>query len=637
MLSVWKKIMLQDIRDNSQGVIAKVIVGLIIAIFALFGVDSIIGGFITSPPVAEVNGEEITEVQLQANTQNLIATLGGNIEALDQELLEQISLNQLIEELVMRQLAQGNSMSVSSDRIDRSIIQTPTFQINGVFDSELAILTMQSQGFSVPLYRETLREQMLMAQVANAYASSNFVTDAELERLVKLSSQTRDLRYLSVTMGTRTLDTPISDEEIQSYYDDNQNLFAEDASVVVNYVLLDKSVISDEIAVDQDMLLAKYEEDRSAFEGASEMRASHILFEVGGELDEAEALALAEAAGERLAAGEEFAALALELSSDTVSAEEGGDIGFTDGSAFPPELEEALNRLTLNQVSGPVVTDFGVHLVKLTEDNENVYPTFEELSERLEAELKSAEVELRFAERLADLSNLAFETADLTAISDQLGLEISQSQAFSRDGGNGNFANADVIGAAFSDQVLIDGNNSDALELSDSLAMVLRLEQFNEASILPLEEVAGEISVNIRTDMEREAVITLGEELLAAAQANETLLTQLLADNGLEWVEALAVDRNGFSLNRQILDEAFGMPEPDGAAERSSLTLDNGTFVIVELNKVTEGSVDSIPEDQRIAMTNRMLSDLGNSDFQAFLGNLRESADIQSSFADENF
>jgi peptidyl-prolyl cis-trans isomerase D len=631
-----EEIMLQNIRDNSQGVIAKVIVGFIIAIFALFGVESIIGGFMTSPPVAEVNGEEITETQLQANTQNLIATLGGNIEALDQELLEQISLNQLIEELVMRQLAKGNSMSVSSDRIDRSIIQTPSFQLNGVFDSELAVRTMNSQFLSVAQYRETLRGQMLMAQVANAYASSNFVTDGELNRLVKLSSQTRDLRYLSVTMGTRTLDTAIRDEQIQSYYDDNQELFEEDASVVVNYVLLDKSIISDEIALDENALLAKYEEDRSAFEGSAEKRAAHILFEINGDLTEAEALELAANASVRLSNGEEFRALALELSSDTASAEEGGDIGFTDGSAFPPELEEALDELALNEVSGPVITDFGVHLVKLTEDNENVYQSFEELSERLERELKSAEVEALFAQKLADLSNLAFETADLTQISEELGLTVLQSQAFSRDGGNGLFADAAVIDAAFSDTVVNDGNNSDALELNDSQAMVLRLERFNETSILPLEEVAGEISVNIRTDMERDAAATLGEELFAAVD-DEPLLTQLLANNQLAWVEAAAVDRNGFSVNRQILAEVFAMPEPANGPERSSLTLDNGTFVIVELIQVTQGNVDSIPEDQRDSMINRMLSDLGNSDFQAFLGNLTESADIQSRLADESF
>ena len=628
--------MLQNIRDNSQGVIAKVIVGFIIAIFALFGVESIIGGFITSPPVAEVNGEEITEVQLQANTQNLIGTLGGNIDGLDQDLIEQISLNQLIEEVVMRQLAQSTSMSVSSDRIDRSIIQTPSFQINGVFDPDLAVRTMTSQGFSVPIYRDTLRKQMLMAQVANAYASSNFVTNAELDRLVKLSSQTRDLRYLSVTMGTRTLDTPISEEQIQSYYDENQNLFEEDASVIVSYVLLDKNTISDEIAVAEDVLLAKYEEDRSAFEGSSEKRASHILFEVGADLNEAQALELAQSASARLANGEEFGVVARELSSDTASAEEDGDIGFTDGSAFPQELEEALDALSLDEISGPVVTDFGVHLVKLTEDNDNVYQTFEELSSRLERELKSAEVELLFAERLADLSNLAFETADLIQISEELGLTILQSQALSRDGGSGLFSSQEVIDAAFSEAVLNDGNNSDALELSDSQVMVLHLEQYIEESILPLEDVAGEISVNIRTDMERKAATALGESLYAAVDDKDQL-DQLLTENQLEWVVADAVDRNAFSLNRQVLQEVFAMPEPLDSPERSNLTLDNGTFVIVELNQVTEGSIDSIPEEQRDSMTDRMLSDLGNSDFQAFLGNLRDSADIQSSLADENF
>lgn len=628
--------MLQDIRDNSQGVIAKVIVGVIIAIFALFGVESIIGGFITSPPVAEVNGEEITEAELQANTQNLIATLGGNLDSLDQGLLEQISLNQLIEERVMRQLASSSSMSVSSDRIDRSIIETPSFQINGVFDPDLAIRTMQSQGFSVPLYRDTLSQQMIMAQVANAYASSNFVTDLELERLIKLTSQTRDLRYLSVTMGTRTLDTPITDEEIQTYYDENQAQFEEDASVSVSYVLLDKAVIEEEISLDPTLLREKYEEDRGTFEGASEKRASHILFEVGANLSEAEALTMAAAAAERLSAGEDFGELALELSSDTISAEEQGDIGYTDGSAFPPELEEALAELSLNEVSAPVTTDFGVHLVKLTEDNENEYPAFEEVSARLERELKSSEVELLFAERLEDLSNLAFESADLTAISEQLGLAIQTSDAFSRTGGGGLFSNQEVIEAAYSDQVIIDGNNSDALELSDSQAMVLRLEQFNEASVLPLEEVAGEISVVIRTEMEREAVRELGEQLYASIEEGADI-TELLQENNMGWIDANGVDRNGISINRQILTEVFAMAEPDGEPVRSNLTLDNGTYVVVELNQVNEGSLDTISDEQRQSLTSSMLADLGNSDFQAFLANLRGNAEISSSLADENF
>ena len=628
--------MLQDIRDNSQGVIAKVIVGLIIAIFALFGVESIIGGFVTSPPVAEVNGDEITEAELQANTQNLIASLGGNLDSLDQDLLEQISLNQLIEELVMKQVAEQSAMTISSKRIDQNIIDTASFQINGVFDSDLAVRTMASQGFSVPLYRETLSKQMLMAQVANAYASSNFVTNSELENIIKLTSQSRDFRYLSVTLGTRTLDTPITDAEIQAYYDENQEQFREDESVVVNYVMLDKSIIADEIVVDEATLMAQYEEERGAFEGSSEKRASHILFEVGSGMSEDQALAAAAAAKQRLDAGEDFPALALELSSDTVSAEDGGDIGYTDGTAFPPELEEALEQLSLNEVSSPVVTEFGVHLVRLTEDNENVFPAFEEVSERIERDLKSSEVELLYSERLSDLSNLAFETADLVEISEQLELPILQSQAFTRLGGNGVFSNPAITDAAFSDEVLIDGNNSDVIELNDAQSVVLRLNQFNESSILPRGEVEGQISVILRTQMEREAVRTLGEEIFANID-NDAALAALLAENELQWVEADGVVRTSNTVNSRILEEAFSLAEPEGEPVRTTLSLDNGTFVVMELTEVTEGTLDSIPEADRRSLTTRMISDLGNSDFQAYLSTLKNNADVQSRLADEEF
>lgn len=628
--------MLQDIRDNSQGVIAKVIVGLIIAIFALFGVESIIGGFVTSPPVAEVNGDEITEAELQANTQNLIASLGGNLEALDQDLLEQISLNQLIEELVMKQVARQAEMTISSNRIDRNIIDTASFQINGQFDSDLAVRTMASQGFSVPLYRETLSQQMLMAQVANAYASSNFVTNSELENLIKLTSQTRDFRYLSVTLGTRTLGTAITDAEIQAYYDENQEEFREDESVVVSYVMLDKTVIADEIAVDEATLLAQYEEERGAFEGSSEKRASHILFEVGAGMTEDQALAAATAAKQRLDAGEDFAALALELSSDVISAEDGGDIGYTDGTAFPPELESALELLSLNEVSVPVITEFGAHLVLLTEDKENVYPAFDEVSARIERELKSSEVELIYSERLADLSNLAFETADLLEISDQLGLPILQSQEFTRLGGNGIFSNPGITDAAFSDEVLIDGNNSELIELNDSQSVVLRVTQFNESSILPREDVEAQISVILRTQMEREAVRDLGDEVFANLE-NPEVLAGLLADNELEWVEAEGVARTSNTVNRRILEEAFTLADPEEAPVRTTLTLDNGTFVVMELTQVTEGTLDALPQAERASLTSRMISDLGNSDFQAYLGTLKKNADVKSRLADESF
>ncbi len=627
--------MLQDIRDNSQGVIAKVIIGFIVAIFALFGVDSIMSGFTTSPPVAEINGEEISEAQLQSGTQNLLNSIGGNADTLDQGLLEQAALRQIIEKVILRQSAQNAEMSISSDRVDRSIVENPEFQINGIFDPDFATRTMASQGFSVPLYRETLQQQMLLYQLANAYSSTAFVTDAELDRIAGLSAQTRDFRYLSIPLGTRTLGTAISDGEIQTYYDENQNDFTEEETVMVQYVMLDKNVIAEELEFDENLVLAQYEIEKAAFEAFAEKRASHILFEIGEDLSEEEALELAANAKQRIDSGEDFGALSLELSSDTVSAEEEGDIGFTDGTVFPEAIEEALSALLVNEVSAPVVSEFGVHIVKLTEDSENVFQTFEEVAGRIERELKSSEVELLYAERLENLSNLAFETAGLETISSELGLDILVSDSFSRSGASGIFSNQLILAAAFSEEVLLEENNSEVLELDSSQAVVLSMLEFEEASVLPLEEVEPEIAVLLRTEMERNAVQELSDQIMTALENAESP-GQLFADNELEWLTEQGVGRADGGVNREILNRIFEMSlGEEGTPVYGNLTLLNDTAVIVELNKITAGSIETLTETERENLISSIVADLGNNDFQAYMGTLQENADIETRISEQ--
>ena len=627
--------MLQDIRDNSQGVISKVIIGVIIAVFALTGASYLIDRLpITS--VAEVNGEEITEAQLQAETQQFLNSIGAGIDSIDQELLEQIALNQLIEQVILRQSTEDASMAISSNEIDRQILQTEAFQIDGVFNSDLAVRTMAAQFLNVPQYRAFLRQQLLLVQMANAYSSSNFVTKAELNKVAELTGQTRDFRYISITLGARTLGTAISNNEIAAYYEANTDNFIEEESVLLDYVVLSKNQIAGEIQVDEAQLRAQYESEREAYEGSSEKRAAHILFEVGADRGEDDALTLAGAARQRIVDGEDFGALALEFSSDVVSAEEGGDIGYTDGSAFPLEIEEVLESLTLNELSGPVVTEFGVHLVKLTEDSENLFQPYEEVAERIERDLKSAEVELIYGERLGNLSNLAFETGDLLTISEELNLVILQSEPIGRSGGSAIFANQALITAAFSDAVLLEGNNSDVIELDTEQAVVLRVREFTEAVVQPLQEVQPEIAVILRTEMEKDEVQELGNRLLAAAVAGEGL-DELLVENELGWIVEEAVERIAFTANREIINKAFEMQRPTSEAVLATITLDNGTFVLLELNQVQPGAIDSLEEDELITLTDTLASSLGNSDFEAFLNNLKEDADIQLRDVIEDF
>ena len=204
----------------------------------------------------------------------------------------------------------------------------------------------------------------------------------------------------------------------------------------------------------------------------------------------------------------------------------------------------------------------------------------------------------------------------------------------SRANGSGLFANSAVLDAAFSNEVILDGNNSDVIEIDDSEAIVLRLSHYNESTLLPLEEVAAEISVILRTEKERGAVAELGELLLAARENGEDI-DSLLQENELEWIDAEGVDRNAFTVNREILEQVFSMPAPESSASVSNIVLPNGTYVLIELNGVTVGELSSIPEPDRKRLVSSLESDLGVSDYQSFLNSLKENSGITAPMLEE--
>jgi peptidyl-prolyl cis-trans isomerase D len=628
--------MLQKLRDNSQGIIAKVIIGFIIALMALFGVESIVGGFVNNSTVAEVNGEEITEPELATNVQNLMMNVGADLANLDEGLLREVALNQIIEDRLLRQSARNASMTISSDAIDRQIISNPQFQIGGVFDSNLALRTMATQGFSVQAYRDALSEQMVVGQLVNAYAASSFMTQNELERIAALSAQTRDFRFLSVTLGNRTEGEVIPADQIETYYQNNQSRFMVEEEVAVDYVLLDKSAIFSEIEVSDADVLAQYEIERNASSAATQRRASHILLELSDARNQEQALAQAATLKTRLEQGEDFAALALEASSDTVSAQSGGDIGYSDGTAFPPELEEVLATLEVGQTSAPVVSEFGVHIVKLTEYDLNEFAPLEEVSDRVRRDLSSAEVDQLYFSRLEGLANLAFETTDLREISEELGLEIVESETFSRAGGTSEItSNSNVVAAAFTEEVLVEGNNSEVVEIGDSRALVLNLREHIEAHLRPLEEVRGEIAAILRTELEKERAQAVGEELLSSLRNGQSV-DEMIVANELQWISQEGVSRDQTGLNTEVLQRAFTMSPPEGDSPTlDGLALTNGAYIVLELQSVNRGTLDQLAADERTTMVSSNVDADGRAAFDAFLANSRNSADIIENLVEE--
>jgi peptidyl-prolyl cis-trans isomerase D len=354
-------------------------------------------------------------------------------------------------------------------------------------------------------------------------------------------------------------------------------------------------------------------------------------------MDESQARIEALAALARLEAGELFSDLALELSSDVVSAQDGGDIGFSGGDSFPEEIELALTELEVGEVSSPVVTDFGVHLVRLTEDNTKVFSSLEEVEDRIERDLKLGEVSRLYSARLAELSNLAFEVADLADLAEQLELTVMTSERIGRQGGAGLFANRSVIDVLFSDEFLLDGNLSDVIEVSESQSIVLVLTQYNEEQVRPLDEVEPQIAVSIRSEMEREAVFSVGSDILellvAGADASEAI-----SENELKWRDESNVERRSSLINAEILEAVFQLPRPTmDETVRTELVLSNGTFVIAELSMVSDGQYEGMTQEERIAMRENLSADFGSNEIRFYLDFLRASGELNLQNLESDF
>ena len=623
--------MLQSIRDNSQGLVAKIIIGFIIGLMALFGAESIVGGFFGGNNAATVNGEDITEQELAVSLQNLMASLGASVSDFDEELLRDVALQQLIEDRLLMQAAESAGLVISSTSIDREIVNTPQFQINGRFDQDLARRTMAAQGFSAQSYRAALAQQMTMGQLANAYSATSFVTEADIERLAALETQARDFRFVSVPLGTRTLGEAISQEDLQAYYNSNAAQFTEEEQVSIQYVLLDKDQIFNEVEIEESRVRAEYEAQRSAAVSDIERRASHILLEIGAGQTQDEVIAQASAIKQRLDNGEDFGELAREFSTDTFSAEQDGDIGYTNGAVFPGPVEQALAALEVGQASDPVVSEFGVHIVKLTEYQAQDFPEYEEMSERISRDLKSAQVDQLYFDRLETLANLAFETFDLQAISEDLGLEIQTSEFFGRSGGSDAVtSNPNVLSQAFSPDILTEELNSEVIELTENRAVVFRLEEHQPSAVQPFDDVRAEIAVLLRTQREQERAAEVGQRILDELEAGSDA-ADVLAAESLQWEQREDVTRNQFDLNTEIVRNVFAMQAPDSAAQptRQGFRLTNGAFVVVELLEVNPGSLEQMPEEARQQLATAMVDNQGRQTFQAFLVTLRQNASIR--------
>ncbi|WP_085612719.1 MULTISPECIES: SurA N-terminal domain-containing protein [unclassified Pseudomonas] len=621
--------MLQNIRDNSQGWIAKTIIGVIVALMALTGFDAIFQATTHKNEAAKVNGEEISQNELSQavdmQRRQLMQQLGKDFDAslLDEKMLRESALKGLIDRKLLLQGAEQSKFAFSEAALDQVILQTPEFQVDGKFSSDRFDQVIRQLGYSRMQFRQMLAQEMLIGQLRAGVAGSGFVTDAQVLAFARLEKQTRDFATLNIKADPSAV--KLTDDEVKAYYDEHAKEFMTPDQVVIDYLELKKASFFDQVAVKDEDLQAAYQKEIANL--SEQRRAAHILIEVNDKTTEAQAKAKIEEVQARLAKGEKFEALAKEFSQDPGSANNGGDLGYAGPGVYDPAFEKALYSLNKDQVSEPVRTDFGFHLIKLLGVEAPEVPTLASLKDKLTRELKTQQVEQRFVEATKQLEDSSFEASDLAQPAQDLKLTVHTSKPFGREGGEGVAANRAVVTAAFSTEVLEEGANSTAIELDPETVIVLRAKEHLKPTQLPLESVATAIRTQLTKEHASAAAKTKAEQLIASLRDGKTPLDK--AVDGQSWKVTEAANRAQEGVDPAVLQALFRMPKP-AAKDKPTFTsvkLADGSLTIVRLNGVNEAAA---PTDEEKAQYRRFLaSRVGQQDFAAYRKQLEAEADIK--------
>ncbi|UXJ54673.1 SurA N-terminal domain-containing protein [Pseudomonas citronellolis] len=623
--------MLQNIRDNSQGWIAKTIIGVIVVLMALTGFDAIIRATHHENVAAKVNGDDISIPELQQaqemQRRQLQQRLGKDFDAstLDDKLLKDAALKGLIERKLLLQAAQNDKFAFTQQQVDQLILQTPEFLVDGKFNADKFDQALRQNGYTRMQFRQMLEQEMLIGQLRAGIAGSGFVTDNELQAFARLEKQTRD--FATLTFKADPAKAKVEDADIKAYYDVHKAEFMSPDQVVIDYIELKKSTFFNQVVAKDEDLQAQYQKEIA---GLSEQRdAAHILIEVNAKQTDAQAKAKIEEIKARLAKGEDFAKLAKEQSNDVGSAGNGGDLGYAGRGVYDPAFEDALYGLKAKgDVSEPVRTQYGWHLIKLLGVQAPEIPSFASLKPKLEQDLKSQLVEQRFVDATKQLESSAYEASDLAQPAQELGLKVETSKPFGREGSEGIAANRQVVQAAFSTEVLEDGANSGAIELDPDTVVVLRVKEHHKPQQQTLEEVTASIREVLQHQHAADAAKAQGETLLAGLRDGKTPLAQ--AQSGQTWKVVEAASRGQDGVDPQLLQEVFRMARPAKAEQPTfaGVTLGNGDYVLIRLNGVSEPSATL--SDQEKAMYRQFLaSRSGQEDFAAFRRQLSDKAEVE--------
>lgn len=514
--------MLQAIRERAQGIVAWVMLIMIGVPFALWGIQNYFDSG-QEQPVATVGKRDIFERDVNRVHEQNLANLIGLDDQIDEQQLKREALEKLVREEILVQVADQKKMVVSDDDV-RAFIQTlPYFQTEGKFDKEKYRIMLSSQGMTAETFIPQVQKALILEQFQRGVMDSAFVTRGETATLIRLRNLEREVEYATVSPVTPT--GTYSDSELETYLKQHATDFQRPEQVSIEYIAVSLPEIAKSVSVSDEELHKLYEEQKALYTTDERRRVSHLLITAEGDAPEQEAAAQTRAQDlkAKLAQGDDFAKLAREHSGDSISAPKGGDLGIITKGAMDEKFSEAAFALKEGEVSDPVKTSFGYHLIKVVKIEPTQVQAFESVRNELVNHFQRNAAENQFYEQGQKLTQLAFEHPDsLDQAAKTLSLKIQEIPLFTREAGTGLAEREEIRKAAFGGEVL-GGRNSEPVELDNEMAVVLRVKTHEPARDRSVAEARADLIKRMREEDTRKLTLDKAKAIIAEVSAGKLL------------------------------------------------------------------------------------------------------------------
>ena len=617
--------MLDSFRNNMKGIAFGIVI-LIAIVFAFSGIGSLSVSGSASETAVIVNGEQVTELSVQQAINNEKRRILSENEGLDAALLsDELIRPQVVEQIIGRKLisqaAKSGGMGVSPRTTSKLLLGTPAFQADdGSFEQDLYLYTIRNQGYTSGTFLAMLKDDLLIEQYVRGFDASSFITKSELNLLASITEQRRDYYYMTLPLQAAIDTVQLSDTQIEDYYQSNKQRYMAEEQVVVDYIELSPTLFSEKQQISEGQLRARYDEQLETLESTTSRQAAHIL------LSQPDAALLSEING-KLEAGQAFDALAKEYSEDVGSADFGGDLGYTSGDTFPEAFEVALAALQVGEVSAPIETESGTHLIKLL-DIQQQSVDFDTERGRIEQELIAELTDVWLVEKLAKLKELSYNAETLAEIADDLQLTAQVSEPFTRADTAGIAAYPAVVKAAFSAEVLEDKYASEVLELGDDRYLVLKLNSYIPARQKELAEVKASVVASLSDELARASLAQRGAALMARVDSGEQVEAVAKSED-LDWQVVLDAKRSTGGVNNEVKRFVFQLPATATEDMIESFYTRNGDFVVVALTGVEAGDSSKLSNDQKASLSYAGISANGSRELKAIQAAMLGDADIE--------